>query len=78
MSITNPSCMLVISSSHSHGGGDREDPWQGSTPKRSSVELPSQGASPDVLPVSEVGDTHACTRLSLYFLTSYQVRGHCQ
>ena len=30
-------------------GEDRGDPWQGSTPERSTVDLPSRGASPDVL-----------------------------
>ena len=35
------------------GGEDREDPWQWSTPGRSSLELPLQGASPDVLGVFE-------------------------
>ena len=34
---------------------DREDPWQGSTPKWSIVELPSQDASPIVLTISKMG-----------------------
>ena len=35
-------------------GEDRKDPWQGSIPERSSLELPSRRASPEVLPVSKV------------------------
>ena len=37
------------------GGEDREDPWQRSTPGRSSLELPLRGASPDVHGVFEAG-----------------------
>ena len=35
------------------GGEGREDLWQGSTPRRSSLELPLRCASSDVLAVSE-------------------------
>ena len=40
-----------------YGEGDKEDPWQGSIPECSTLELPLQGASLDVLSVHvyEVG-----------------------
>ena len=34
---------------------DKEDPWQWSTPERSTLELPLRGASSNVRSVSEVG-----------------------
>ena len=36
-------------------GEDWKDPWQGSNSEHSSLELPSRGASPEVLPASKVG-----------------------
>ena len=47
--------LLLQQKCQTMGEEDREDPWQGSNPKSSSYELLSQGASPDVLIVSEVG-----------------------
>ena len=44
---------------------DKEDPWQGSTPERSSVELSSRGAYPKVSTSSIQSETHSNAHICL-------------
>ena len=47
----------LVMATYVYGEGEKEDPWQGSIPECSTLELPLQGASFDVLSVHvyEVG-----------------------
>ena len=44
---------------------DKEDPWQGSTPERSSVEIYSRGAYPKVATSSIQIETHSNAHICL-------------